>query len=159
MDLIEAVKQARAYSKTVDGRLRKAAKEATLAAVKAAAKVTPPVSEPTTATGNLKDLWAVDSQPEPEVTGIFGKTYKTELNNSALYASYVNDGHRMDRHFVPGLIKTPDGLKVEPDLIGKTGLMVGVRTQYVPGLHMTDAGQDAYDRTIDSMLENITEGL
>ena len=26
----------------------------------------------------------------------------SELNNDKQYASFVNDGHRMDRHFVPG---------------------------------------------------------
>ncbi|MFR2781274.1 MAG: hypothetical protein ACLTBL_09905 [Clostridium sp.] len=59
---------------------------------------------------------------------------RTELNNHMQYASYVNDGHRVDKHFVPGLIKNGSLLERSPD--GSGGLMVGTKTTYVKGKYM-----------------------
>ena len=52
-----------------------------------------------------------------------GGSVKTELNNNMQYASYVNDGHRVDKHFVPGLIINGNLLERSPD--GSGGLIVG----------------------------------
>ena len=48
--------------------------------------------------------------------------------------SYVNDGHRMDKHYVPGLYVDDDGL-LSYDPAGDVGMMVGTKTKYVDGLY------------------------
>ena len=138
--------------------LIKVAKGATQRAVEAAQDATPPkkgtgrVPGPNMITGELKEHWATDSVVEPLVTG--GK-YETFLRNDKDYASYVNDGHRMDRHFVPGLvINEASGLQeYNPD--GKGGIVVGTRTQYVRGLFMVDEAKEEYRRVLRQELSDI----
>ena len=156
MDLRAALKQALDYQKTLDKKIEGAMTTATLAAIAAAADATPPIDEPNRTTGELKVHWGTDSQIAPTKSG---NTWTTALANNKQYASYVNDGHRMDRHFVPGLVKTPFGLEYFPQLRGETGIMVGTKTQYVPGLHMTEAGKDAFSEAIHDELDGILEGL
>ena len=72
----------------------------------------------------------------------------TNLSNNANYASYVNDGHRMDKHFVPHLtVELSSGL-LQIDMSKPGGMMVGTKTTYVEGLHMSDAGIEAYKHTV-----------
>lgn len=91
--------------------------------------------------------------------------YVTELNNDMEYASYVNDGHRMDKHFVPGLYlnETSGLLEYDPGKRGEAGMMVGTKTKYVEGLHMTDAATEAYKQTVkteaDALCRRIEEAL
>lgn len=77
------------------------------------------------------------------------------LANNKDYASYVNDGHRMDRHFVPGLYVNPASgmLEVNPD--GTGGLVVGTQTSYVPGLHMEEAAHEEYHRVVAAEVVNL----
>ena len=75
----------------------------------------------------------------------------TELNNNMQYASYVNDGHRVDKHFVPGLIINGNLLEMSPD--GSGGLMVGTKTTYVQGKYMKEAGIGKYRDTIRKELD------
>ena len=84
-----------------------------------------------------------------------GGKYTTLLANNKDYASYVNDGHRMDRHFVPGLYVNPSSgmLEINPD--GSGGLVVGTQTSYVPGLHMEEAAQEEYHRTVAAEAEKL----
>lgn len=133
-----------------------AAKEATLAAVEAAKEATPPKSGrgehfgTNTLTGELKAHWATDSQMEPEaVQG----GYQTVLSNNLEYASYVNDGHRMDRHFVPGLYIDPDSGLLEYDPAADVGIVVGTKTKYVKGEFMVDKAKEAYQKTAESILD------
>ena len=134
--------------------LYETAKQAAMAAVEAAADATPPkagtgrgsgYSGTNTLTGELKAHWATDSVTEPQVSG--GK-YTAFLANNLEYASYVNDGHRMDRHFVPGLYVNPYSKLLEYDPAAETGLVVGTKTLYVPGEFMTDKGREAYEKTV-----------
>jgi hypothetical protein len=68
------------------------------------------------------------------------------------YASYVNDGHRVDKHFVPGL--TVDGGTLQKAPAGSdTGLTVGVKTTYVPGLYMKEAGIAKYKTVVRTELD------
>lgn len=105
-----------------------------------------------TRTGELKQHWATDSKIIPEQQA---GQYVTELNNNKEYASFVNDGHRMDKHFVPGLYVNPASglLEYDPSRKDEVGIMVGTQTQYVEGLHMTDAAQQAYEETLQAELE------
>lgn len=138
--------------------LYETAKQAAMAAVEAAAAATPPkegtgrgsgYSGTNTLTGELKAHWAADSVTEPQVSG--GK-YTAFLANSLEYASYVNDGHRMDRHFVPGLYVDENG-QLNYDPAAKTGLVVGTKTRYVKGEFMVDKGKKAYRETVLAELD------
>lgn len=142
------------------GRIRSIAKSATLRAVEEAEAHTPPNGDEKDRgtgmiTGELAQHWADDSQIDPRPDG---EEYRTALINNVQYASYVNDGHRMDRHFVPGLLFDPrTGLleRVEPETPG-AGMMVGVRTSYVSGLYMKEKGVDKYREVVESESEKLT---
>lgn len=147
-----------------------AAKGATLRAIEAAADATPPKPgtgrDPyigtNTVTGELKAHWATDSKAEPVGGGISGgNTFVTVLANNLEYASYVNDGHRMDRHFVPGLYIGNNGLlEYDPYYAeGGGGLVVGTKTRYVKGEFMTDKAREAYEKTILFELDKATKEL
>lgn len=73
------------------------------------------------------------------------------------YASYVNNGHRMDRHFVPGLYINPFSGQLEYDAAkkGEVGIMVGTKTDYVPGLFMAEAGEEAYQRAVEALSKEL----
>ena len=126
--------------------LRRTAKQATLRAIEAAQAATPPKAGrlPGThaVTGELKQHWATDSNAEPVANG---NRYETFLNNFMDYASYVDRGHRMDRHFVPGLYIDENG-QLNYDPAAKVGLVVGTKTRYVKGEFMTDKAKEAYER-------------
>lgn len=128
--------------------LYKTAKGATMRAVEAAMDATPPkkgtgsLKGTHTRTGELKQHWATDSVVEPLVTG--GK-YETFLKNDKEYASYVDQGHRMDKHFVPGLYVDENGV-LNYDPARDVGLVVGTKTKYVKGEFMVDKAREAYEK-------------
>lgn len=152
MDLKLRMEQLKKAKAKLPGLLGDAARGATMRAVEAAAAATPPKDDAAgthTRTGELKAHWAADSRTEPEIAG---REYKTQLANSMEYASYVNDGHRMDRHFVPGLYVNPHSGLLEYDPARNVGITVGTKTKYVPGEFMTDKAEDAYRKTASSLL-------
>lgn len=132
---------------------------ATIAAVEKATRLTPPngssLSGTNTRTGDLAEHWTTDSQTSPSVGG---GTMKTTLANNMQYVSYVNDGHKMDKHFVPGLVIN-DGMleKVDPSM---GGIMVGTKTAFVQGKYMKEAGIGAYRTALRNELgKRVREGL
>lgn len=148
----------------VPKRLAGIAEEATIRAVDEAVALTPPntfahgeLRGVNMISGELAQHWATDSQTSPEPSG---ENLTTALANDMEYASYVNDGHRVDRHFVPGLYVDEDGL-LSMDLSKPkgVGLMVGVKTTYVEGLHITDKAIDKYDEVVRAELEQLTREL
>lgn len=150
---IQQLKKAQAELPKV---LAEVAKGATMRAVEAAQDATPPkagtgrLGGTHTLTGELKAHWATDSRIEPEVTG--GR-YETALANNMEYASYVDQGHRMDEHFVPGLRVNPNTGQLKYDPAADGGLVVGTRTKYVKGEFMTDKGREAYEKAVLAELE------
>lgn len=146
--LQQRIQQLKKAQANVPEILRRTAKQATLRAVEAAQEATPPkagrIPGTHTVTGELKQHWATDSNAEPIVTGT---KYETLLANNKDYASYVNDGHRMDRHFVPGLYIDENG-QLNYDPTAKVGLVVGTKTQYVKGEFMTDKAKEAYEKAV-----------
>lgn len=109
--------------------------------------------------GEMAEHWETDSSVTP-----VGDDFVTVLANNQEYASYVNDGHRVKKRFVPGLYIDPDTglLSYNLDENGKrirndvpVGLMVGARTTRVKGLHITDKAIDKYDETVRSELEKL----
>jgi len=135
---------------------------ATIAAVEKATRMTPPngnasLSGTNTRTGDLAQHWELDSQTKPTVGG---GTIKTTLANSMQYVSYVNDGHKMDKHFVPGLEINKESGMLEMNPGGKGGIVVGTRTPYVKGLYMKEAGIGAYRTALrNELTKRVEEGF
>ena len=75
------------------------------------------------------------------------------LANNVEYASYVNDGHRMDKHFVPGLYVNQYSGLLEFDPTAEVGLMVGTKTKYVKGRFMKEKAIEAYEKTVLEILD------
>lgn len=143
---VEGLKRAQAQLPDL---LADIAQEATQRAVEKAAGLTPPtggdLSGTNTRTGDLKQHWAADSEIIPVRQG---SDWVTILANDKEYASYVDQGHRMDRHFVPGLYVNPESGLLEYDPAAKVGLIVGAKTPYVPGVYMVDAAKEEYRRAV-----------
>ena len=138
--------------------LEKLAKDGTIRAVEKAAELTPPtggdLAGTNTRTGEMKEHWASDSQIVPQRRG---NNFVTTLANNKEYASYVNDGHRMDRHFVPGLYVNPGSGLLEYDPAADVGLVVGTKTFYVEGLHMVDEAKKEYERVAEAGLKRLAK--
>lgn len=139
-------------------RMAEIAEGATLRAVETAVEKTPPntyqgseLRGVHSITGELAQHWSTDSQIAPVQSG--GRLITT-LANDKEYASYVNDGHRVDKHFVPGLYVDADGL-LSFDPVADVGIMVGTKTKYVPGLYMKEAGEDKYQEVAEAELSKL----
>ena len=134
-------------------------KNAAQRAVEAATEATPPkagrLAGPNMLTGELKQHWATDSQVEPDVSGNKLTSY---LANNKEYASYVDQGPRMDKHFVPGLYIDENG-QLARDLSAKVGLVVGTKTKYVKGEFMVDKAKEAYEKAVLAQLDDEIERL
>ncbi len=128
------------------------AEAATTEAVHTAANNTPPnganIAGTNTRSGQMAQHWELDSQTKPAYSG---GSVRTALANNMQYASYVNDGHRMDQHYVPGLIKNGGLLeRVDPDV---GGITVGTKTTYVKGLYMKEKAIGKYRDTVRKELD------
>jgi hypothetical protein len=135
--------------------IAQAQEAATVTAVKKAIDMTPPNADTPlrgtgTITGSLKSHWETDSRIVPEVSE---NEYKTILANNLHYVSYVNNGHRMDKHFVPGLVINPHNGLLEKVDTAMGGIIVGTQTDYVEGLYMREAALDVYKETIQPELD------
>ena len=156
MTLAERVQQLESLAPTLQKTMVNAARNATIRAVEKAADLTPPTGDDlrgtNTRSGEMKQHWATDSQTKPTVSG---SEIKTRLANDKEYASYVNDGHRMDRHFVPGLYVNPSSGLLEYDPSADVGIVVGTQTPYVPGLFMADKAKEEYRRVLREELKDV----
>lgn len=128
------------------------AEAATIEAVRVAAENTPPngtsIAGTNTRSGQMAEHWELDSQTKPVMTG---SSAQTVLANNKQYASYVNDGHRVDKHYVPGLINNGGLLeRVDPDA---GGIMVGTKTTYVPGLYIKEKAIGKYRSVVRKELD------
>ena len=157
MTLEERIAQLRDVYARFPNEVANIAKGATIRAVEKATELTPPtvgeegdeegneegndLSGTNTRSGGMKQHWASDSKVTPVKRG---RSYVTHLNNDKDYASYVNDGHRMKRHFVPGLYINPESGHLEYDPSAKVGIVVGTKTQYVEGLFMEEEALQEY---------------
>lgn len=141
-------------------RLKTAGFNATLRAIEKAVAETPPTMDSlrgtNTRSGEMKQHWVTDSRPMPKKRG---DEYVSLLANDKQYASYVNDGHRMDRHFVPGLVVNEESGMLEYNPNGKGGIVVGTKTAYVEGLFMTDKAKEEYRRVLEGELKELEELL
>lgn len=152
----QRVEQLRKLQADLPNILSNAARDATMRAIEATMDATPPkaggdrLPGVNTATGELKAHWGTDSVTEPQKVG---SGYVTFLANDMEYASYVNNGHRMDRHFVPGLYVDENG-QLNYDPAAKVGLVVGTKTTYVKGEFMADKGKEAYRKALETILDD-----
>ena len=144
----------------IDRRLAAIAEGATLRAVEEAQDHTPTntyregeLRGTHTIAAGMAQHWSTDSRTVPVHAG---NTYTTTLANNQKYASYVNDGHHLDRHFVPGLYIDENGL-LSRNLDGSGGMVVGTVTRYVSGLYMKEAGVDKYRDVLEKELRALTE--
>lgn len=161
MNLKQRMKQLEAIKPQIDALLMSAAENATIRAIEKAAELTPPVNGGSvggtnTRTGEMKQHWATDSVTTPRRSGT---EIITELNNNMEYAAYVNYGHRLDRHFVPGLYVNESSGLLEYDPSAKVGIVVGTKTTYVEGLHMVDAARKEYRKALKAEMKKIKELL
>lgn len=128
------------------------AEGATIEAVRIAKEKTPPndgtIAGVNMRSGQMAQHWETDSITKPVV---MGGSVKTELNNNMQYASYVNDGHRLTEHFVPGLIINGNLLERSED--GSGGLVVGKKTSYVRGKYMKEAAIGRYRSVVRTELD------
>ena len=158
MNLEQRMKQLKAMQSKIEAKMASAAKNATIRAVEKAAEMTPTRPDELRGTnaqsGTMKQDWAAKSKTTPEVSG---SKYTTYLNNDMKYASYVNDGHRMTRHFVPGLCINPGSGMLEYAPGADVGLVVGTKTAYVPGLFMVDKAKEEYSRVVKAELSDLEE--
>ena len=123
------------------------AEGATIAAVEVAVNNTPPngnasISGTNTRTGEMAQSWQDDSITKPA-------NGRTLLFCNVQFASYVNDGHRVDQHFVPGLVKNGNLLEKG----GEGGLTVGTKTTYKPGLYMKEKAIGKYRTVVRTELD------
>lgn len=160
MNFETRIRQLKAAQKKLPDRLKTASRNATLRAVEVAADLTPPTEDDlrgtNTRSGEMKQHWATDSVTNPSVSG---DQYTTILANNKEYSSYVNDGHRMDRHFVPGLVINEKSGMLEYNQDGKGGIIVGTKTKYVPGIHMVDEAKKAFQDTLKEELHDLGDLL
>lgn len=158
LTLKERMSQLNKNRPLVKAKITQACEAATMRAVEKAVELTPPTQNDllgtNTRSGEMKQHWPADSKTTPEISG---DKYTTYLKNDKEYASYVNDGHRMDRHFVPGLYINPYSGLLEYDPTAKVGIVVGTKTSYVPGLHMVDVAVEVWRQTLRSELADLGE--
>ena len=122
--------------------------DAAIEAVRVATENTPPnagrLMGTGARTGQMAEHWTLDSETD-SVNGV------AWLKNNMQYASYVNDGHRMDEHFVPGL--TVNNGMVERIHAEDGGIMVGVRTKYVRGYNMKEKAIGKWKQVVRKELD------
>lgn len=158
MRLSEYVSRLRRMQPGIEAKLENSVRNAAMRAVEKATELTPPTSGSLTGTGTrageLKQHWATDSQVNPQRRGA---DLVATLANNKSYASYVNDGHRMDRHFVPGLHVNPASGLLEYTPGANVGIVVGTKTSYVPGLHMSDEAKKEFERVLGIELRGLED--
>lgn len=102
---------------------------------------------------SLQDGWNADfetSQNSKEVGTV-------SLTNDKYYAKFVQNGHKVKRHFVPWLYKDGMGtISYETDH-GQPlfGLVVGTNTPYVKGVDMVGPAVEAFNEAIEERGEKL----
>lgn len=131
----------------------------TIEAVRVATENTPPnggadIAGTNMRSGDMAQHWTTDSQTVPMGGALSGGLiFRTVLANNMQYASYVNDGHRVDKHFVPDLIVNNGKLeRLDGDWAGTMGIMVGTKTSYVKGKYMKQKAVGKYRQVVRTEL-------
>lgn len=80
------------------------------------------------------------------------------LSNDVQYASYVENGHRMDKHFVPWLYIDDSGLlsrRIPEPGEPLFGLVVGTKTTYVPPEHICQQAKERFFKVFNGLQSGI----
>lgn len=102
---------------------------------------------------SLQESWVAEykpSQNKKEVGSV-------SLTNDKHYAIYVQNGHKMTKHFVPWLYKDGMGtLSYETNHAQPLfGLVVGNKTPFVKGVDMVGPAVDAFNESFDELNEQL----
>ena len=83
------------------------------------------------------------------------------LTNDKPYAPYVQNGHRVTKHFVPWLYKDDLGTISYEDFHAQSmfGLVVGTKTNYVEGVDMIGPAEKAFDEKFNELNEKTLSDL
>lgn len=158
-NLAQFRRQLAALKREYPQRFRRAVKAASQDMVAEAAGATPPLHGEdrgkNTVTGNLAAHWKYEINESPNET-------RVSLINDLHYASYVDQGHRMDQHFVPWLYI--DGMGSIARHIPEPGealfgLVVGTKTAYVEGYGMADKAKDRFVKALRAAHDNLTQWI
>lgn len=144
----EVEKECMSYEDEVRQNIMDAAREMVLRAK----ETTPPMGAArgtNTVTGALADHW------ESYVETLENGDTAVHLMNNMQYASFVNDGHTMKKHFVPWLYIDSSGLisRYTP-VSGEQlfGLVVGTKTKYVPPANMVEQAQERFAEVLEILM-------
>ena len=112
-------------------------------------------------TNSLQEAWHAEFQVSNEGTELGF----VQLTNTKYYATYVQKGHKVARHFVPWLYKDDLGtISYETDHAQPMfGLVVGTKTPYVKGVDMVGPAVDAFDKYFkesnEQLLDDVLNGV
>lgn len=133
--------------------IRKCQENAMIDTIQVAVENTPPnimVGQKSgMATGEMANRWQEDSRAKPD------ENLTSYLTNTMPYATFVNNGHYMDKHFVPHLFKMGGKLFYDEDADG--GIMVGTKTHYVQGYYMVDKAKKQFEKSIKIQIDRLWE--
>lgn len=104
-----------------------------------------------TVTGNMARHW------DSSYTVQDDSTIKVRLFNSVQYASYVESGHKMTKHFVPWLyIDGTNTIARHQPVPGESlfGLVVGTKTKYVPPEHIVEKARNRFFEAYYTLQKN-----
>lgn len=104
---------------------------------------------------SLQESWKAEYKPTKSKRH-FGKI---TLTNSKYYAAFVQNGHKVKKHFVPWLYKDGMGtLSYETDHNQPVfGLVVGTKTPYVKGVDMVGPAVKAFFSSFDKDTQKVLD--
>lgn len=104
---------------------------------------------------SLQESWKAEYKPIKNKKH-FGKI---TLTNSKPYAGFVQNGHKVKKHFVPWLYKDGMGtLSYETDHNQPVfGLVVGTKTPYVKGVDMVGPAVKAFFNSFDEKTQKVLD--
>lgn len=96
---------------------------------------------------SLQDSWGAEFK-KSDKTGELGKV---SLFNNKEYAKYVQEGHKVTKHFVPWLYKDDMGTLSYETFHAQPmfGLVVGTKTPYVKGVDMIGPAKEAFNKSME----------
>ena len=104
--------------------------------------------------GSLREHWEIDSDKEATIKD---KKISYTIRNLIPYAKYVDLGHSMDQHYVPGLFINDNGELEYQE--GHSGIIVGTKTSWVEGRFMSKKAKDAFYDYIEKQYPKRMEKL
>ena len=151
-------------SEELSAAIERDAKDAADVAVLAAKKASPHYGDGkrrgfNVISGNLEASWSWRYVSEENYSkNLLGEIY---LYNSASYASFVQFGHKVHKHFVPWLYVDGMGtLSYETNHnLPMFGLVVGTKTKYVDGRDMLGPANKAFEKTFRDLVEQTMQDV